>query len=102
MAQRTQTMVQLNEDLLEQLDRRATREGVSRSSLIRQAVEGFLAADRRTEIDRRIVEGYRRMPQGGEADVDEWGDLGRAVAALSADSLRALAEEEREAGFEPW
>jgi len=26
-------MVQLNEDLLEQLDRRATREGVSRSSL---------------------------------------------------------------------
>jgi len=61
-------MVQLNEDLLEQLDRRATREGVSRSSLIRQAVEGFLAADRRTEIDRRIVEGYRRTPQGTEEE----------------------------------
>lgn len=49
-------MVQLNEHLLEQLDRRAAREGVSRSQLIRHA-----------------------------------------VATLSAETFRALDEEEREA-----
>jgi predicted transcriptional regulator len=102
MAQRTQTMVQLNEHLLERLDRRAAREGVSRSQLIRHAVEDFLASDRQAEIDRQVVEGYRRMPQGGEHDVDEWGDLGLAVATLSAETFRALDEEEREAGFGPW
>lgn len=102
MARRTQTMVQLNEDLLEQLDRRAAREGVSRSVLVRQAVEDFLVSDREMEIDRQLVEAYRRMPQGGEHDVDEWGDLGRAVAALSAETFRALDQEEREAGYEPW
>ena len=95
-------MVQLNEHLLEGLDRRARREGVSRSQLIRQALEAFLAADREEEIDRQRVEAYRRMPQGGEHDVDEWGDLGRAVAALSAETFRALGEEEREAGFGAW
>ena len=95
-------MVQLNEHLLDGLDRRALREGVSRSQLIRQALEAFLATDREEEIDRQMVDGYRRMPQGGEHDVDEWGDLGRAVAALSAETFRALDEEEREAGFEAW
>lgn len=102
MAPRSQTMVQLNEDLLDHLDRRAAREGVSRSQLIRQALEAFLAVDRAAEIDRRIVEGYRRMPQGGEFDIDEWGDLGATIATLTRESMRALDEEERAAGFEPW
>ena len=61
-----------------------------------------MAADREAELDRRIVEGYRRMPQGGEHDVDEWGDLGRMADALLVMQMRALNDEEREAGFEPW
>jgi hypothetical protein len=92
-------MVQLNED---HLDRRATREGVSRSQLIRRTVEAFLVLDREAEIDRQIVEGYRRMPQGGEPDIDEWGDLGAMMSALATESMGALDEEERAAGFEPW
>lgn len=95
-------MVQLNQELIECLDRRAAREGVSRSHLVRQAVEVFLAGDREAEVDRQIVESYRRMPQGGEHDVDEWGDVERAVTALSAETFRALGEEERDAGFKPW
>lgn len=95
-------MVQLNEELIQQLDRRAAREAVSRSKLIRQAVEAFLAADRDSELDRRIEAGYRRVPQGGGHDVDEWGDLGVAVTALTADTMRRLDQEERDAGFEPW
>jgi hypothetical protein len=60
---RTQTLVQLSDDLLSQLDARAAREGRSRSDLIREAVTGYLAADREAEIDRRIVEAYTRQPQ---------------------------------------
>ncbi|MGH9247251.1 MAG: CopG family ribbon-helix-helix protein [Acidimicrobiales bacterium] len=99
---RTQTMVQLTDDLLERLDQNASRKGVSRSQLIREAVEAYLADDVEAEIDRRIVAAYTRMPQGDEFDHDEWGDLGRMVDALTVDMLRALDREEREAGLEPW
>ncbi|MGH8898164.1 MAG: ribbon-helix-helix protein, CopG family [Egibacteraceae bacterium] len=95
-------MVQLTDELLDLLDRRAAQEGVSRSQLIREAIQAFLAEDHEREINRQIVEGYTRMPQGGEYDVDEWGDLGKAVTALTVETLRRLDEEEREAGIEPW
>jgi hypothetical protein len=95
-------MVQLNEDLVEQLDRRAASDGVSRSQLVREAIEAFLASDRASAIDRQIVDGYTRMPQGGEYDADEWGDLASLVTALTADQLRQLDAEEREAGLDPW
>jgi metal-responsive CopG/Arc/MetJ family transcriptional regulator len=69
---RTQTLVQLSDELLAQLDARAAREGRSRSELIREALSGYLAADREADIDRRIVEAYTRQPQE---------DLGAAWAA---------------------
>lgn len=77
----------------------------------RPGQEAYLAADREAEIDRRIQEGYRRMPQGGEYDKDEWGDLGAMTTALGAATLERLAEEEEEeeeeaaaaaAGLGPW
>ncbi len=95
-------MVQLTDELLELLDRRAAIAHVSRSQLIREAIEAYLAADREAEIDRQIRQGYTRLPQGGEYDVDEWGDLGRMVTALTVESLRRLQDEERAAGLEPW
>lgn len=95
-------MVQLNQELLDLLDRRAAHAGVSRSSLIREAIEAFLASDREAAIDRRIVDGYMRMPQGGEYDADEWGDLDRLMGALMVAQQRRLTEEERDAGLEPW
>ncbi|MEX1141552.1 MAG: ribbon-helix-helix protein, CopG family [Thermoleophilaceae bacterium] len=63
---RTQTIVQLTEALLARLDERAAREGRSRSALIRDAIDDYLHDDTAAEIDRRIVEGYRRMPQTDE------------------------------------
>lgn len=99
---RTQTMVQLNVDLLELLDRRAAREGLSRSQLIRSAIEAFVAGDREAELDRQIVEGYERAPQVETWDRDEWGDLGGAVASLTAETLRAMTADEHEAGADRW
>jgi predicted DNA-binding protein len=80
---RTQTLVQLTDELLERLDDRAAREGRSRSELIREAIRNYLAADREAEIDRLIVEGYTRQPQ----TADEL-----AFAELGARTMRAAVE----------
>jgi len=60
---RTQTLVQLSDELLAQLDARVAREGRTRSDLVREALADYLAADRAAEIDRRIVDAYTRRPQ---------------------------------------
>jgi len=70
---RTQTLVQLSDELLAQLDSRAAREGRNRSDLIREALAGYLASDREAEIDRLIVEAYTRQPQ--TADELAYADL---------------------------
>lgn len=66
---RTQTLVQLSSALLTSLDAVAAREGRSRSELIRDAIEHYLRDELEAEIDRRIVEGYTRIPPE-----DLWGD----------------------------
>jgi len=63
---RTQTLVQLTEELLRRLDERAAREGRSRSALIRDAIEEYLADQERDEISRQIIEGYERIPETDE------------------------------------
>jgi metal-responsive CopG/Arc/MetJ family transcriptional regulator len=66
---RRQTLVQFSDDLLARLDRYRTREGRSRSEVIRAAVERYLAEDREAEIDRLLVDAYTRRPQE-----DAWSD----------------------------
>ena len=68
---RTQTLVQFSDDLLERLDRFRSRAGRSRSDVVREAVERYLAEDREAEVDRLIVEAYTRQPPG-----DVWADEG--------------------------
>jgi metal-responsive CopG/Arc/MetJ family transcriptional regulator len=77
---RRQTLVQLNDELLALLDERAVRTNRSRSHLIRDAIEQYLAADRDAAIDRAIVEGYTRIPQ----EPDPWAE---------AAAKRSIAEE---------
>lgn len=59
---RTQTIVQLTDELLIELDARRAREGRSRSELIRDAIEAYLTVDREAAIDRAIIDGYARVP----------------------------------------
>ena len=66
---RTQTLVQFSQDLLDRLDSYRAREGRSRSEVIREAVERYLAADREAEIDRSVVDAYTREPPR-----DVWGE----------------------------
>jgi metal-responsive CopG/Arc/MetJ family transcriptional regulator len=59
-------MVQLNQTLLELLDARAARDGISRSQLIRDAVESYLDGDVEAAALRRVVAGYARTPETDE------------------------------------
>lgn len=77
-------MGQLNRTLLELLDARAARDGVSRSQLVRDAIESYLDEDAEAAALQHVVEGYARTP---ETD----GELRTAH-----DDVRALVEEE------PW
>lgn len=88
---RIQTIVQLSEDLVERLDEQARSLGVSRSALIRDAVEESLASSREAEIGRRIAAGYERIPQGKP---DAWGDLAALSRVASIRSLQRLDEED--------
>lgn len=96
---RTQTMVQLSDELVALLDREAHRRRVSRSALIRDLLEVALTGAREAEIDRRIVEGYTNIPPGAP---DEWGDLAELTSTSTNDLLARLDAEERGAGFERW
>ena len=96
---RTQTMVQLNEELLESLDAVAARRGVSRSALIRELVVDGLERSGAAAVGERIADGYRRMPQ---ALPDEWGDPVTMADVATEDLLVRLDAEDRAAGHESW
>lgn len=96
---RTQTMVQLNDRLLRLLDRHAARKGISRSALIRTALEEFLRKDQESVVGREIVEGYKRIPP---VTPDEWGDMAQVTDNATVDVLHRLDAEERAEGHEPW
>ncbi|MBA3305480.1 MAG: ribbon-helix-helix protein, CopG family [Thermoleophilaceae bacterium] len=92
MGSRTQTLVQLTDELRDQLDRRAARLGVSRSRLIRELLERGLTDERAEGHSKRIAEGYARFPQADARDA--WGDLDAWSEANARRNLGALAEEE--------
>lgn len=96
MADRLQALVQLSRGLVEELDRRAAAQGVSRSRVIRDLLERGLADDREEALEGLLVEGYRRVPQSDGRDA--WGDLDAWTSSATRRSLAALAEEETE----PW
>lgn len=67
---RTQTLVQLTDELLAALDQRAAASGRSRSQLIREAIEAYLADELSAEIARRYREAYERHPQEPDAWIE--------------------------------
>ena len=73
-----QTLVQLTDELVAALDDRAAKLKVSRSQVVRDAIEQYLGADREAQIDAAIVEGYTRIPP----EPDPW------VEASARESIR--------------
>lgn len=88
-------MVQLTDELIELLDSEASRRGVSRSALIRDALRAELADASEAALADQIVAGYRRIPQ---VRPDAWGDPTGQADRSAIETLRRLDEEEER----PW
>jgi hypothetical protein len=82
-------MLQLREDQIARLDAEAARSGVSRSKLIRDAVDARLSG----HVDTDLADRYR-VAYAGHPGSDAWGDL---------DAWHAAAEQSRRADTrDPW
>lgn len=79
---RTQTMVQLTDDMVRQLDQRAARAGVSRSALIREAITAFLTEEDRQHAIERFHKAYAEKPETAE---DLEAALANARAMIAAE-----------------
>lgn len=55
--------MQLDDDLIDRLDRLADKQGTSRSELLRRGAAAVLEAADDAEADRALQEAYRRIPQ---------------------------------------
>jgi predicted DNA-binding protein len=60
---RREVLVQLDDELVERLDRLAQAEGTSRSELLRRGASAVLDASEQLEADRVLQDAYRRVPQ---------------------------------------
>jgi hypothetical protein len=60
---RKEVLVQLDDDLIERLDRLADKQGISRSELLRRGAAAVLEAAENADADRVLQEAYRRLPQ---------------------------------------
>ncbi|MEA3502428.1 MAG: CopG family transcriptional regulator [Actinomycetota bacterium] len=60
---RTQVLVQLDDDLVQRLDRLARDLSVSRSELLRRGARAVLEAADLAEADEALIEAYRIRPQ---------------------------------------
>jgi metal-responsive CopG/Arc/MetJ family transcriptional regulator len=61
---RRQVLVQLDDRMIDALDREARRLGVSRSALIRRGVGALLEARSEAEAVRAMIAAYTKVPQG--------------------------------------
>jgi metal-responsive CopG/Arc/MetJ family transcriptional regulator len=60
---RREVLVQLDDELVERLDRLADQQGTSRSDLLRRGAAAVLEASELAAADRDLQESYRRIPQ---------------------------------------
>jgi metal-responsive CopG/Arc/MetJ family transcriptional regulator len=60
---RREVLVQLDDDLVERLDKVATEQGTNRSELLRRGAAAVLEANELAQADRELQDAYRRVPQ---------------------------------------
>ena len=60
---RREVLVQLDDELVERLDRLADEQGTNRSELLRRGAAAVLEASELEVADRVLQEAYRRIPQ---------------------------------------
>ena len=61
MPQLKKILITLSDSLLKQVDALSKKEGVSRSQLIRNAMQFYIKQKERTEIEKELKKGYLEM-----------------------------------------
>jgi Arc/MetJ-type ribon-helix-helix transcriptional regulator len=91
-----QIALRLDDDQVKQLDHLVFSwdDLQNRSDAIRVAIQEFVDRRTRSEIDRQIIEGYTRFPQGGAHNSDDWGDLIEQSVEGTDEALAALDAED--------
>lgn len=79
-------MLQLREDQIAELDAHALASNISRSKLVRDAVDAALRPALRPDVEALYAAAYPTVSFG----VDEWGDVDAWHAAASATALSEL------------
>lgn len=92
-------MVQLTEDLVQDLDAEASRRGLSRSALIREALNSYMDEVRSKDVGRAIVDGYQAYPPHTP---DEWSTVESFGDVAVLELAQRLDAEERSEGHQPW
>lgn len=59
---RREVLVQLDDDLVQELDRLATSMGTNRSELLRRGARAVIEAEDLADADRELIAAYRRLP----------------------------------------
>ena len=59
---RREVLVQLDDDLVEHLDRLAKTLGTNRSELLRRGAQAVIDAEEVLSADRELISAYRRQP----------------------------------------
>lgn len=60
---RKEVLVQLDDELVDRLDKLAQQQGTNRSELLRRGAAAVLEAAERAEWDMELQQAYRRVPQ---------------------------------------
>ena len=71
--------VPIDEELLAKLDALSDKKGQSRASVIREACRKYVTEERRRQMAKEYVDGYRRIPEDPA--------LAEGYAALAAEVL---------------
>ncbi len=92
-------MVQLTDSLVHLLDDAAAGRGMSRSAIIREALERYLAEEGHSLVTAQLVRAYEKTPQ---AEPDTWASMAGLGDQATAEALARLDEEEHRSGVGPW
>ncbi len=86
MSEQKKILVCLPDTLLDEVDALVKKEGVRRSSLVREALQLYIKEKKREEIQRQLKEGYARM---GEINLEI------AEMCFAADCMQNQSYEEK-------
>ena len=89
-------MVQLTQALVDALDCEAAEAGVSRSALVRDAIEEYLDRRASNAKEAQWIAGYQRIPQD---TVDDWGDIAAESDRRGRELAQSLDAQEAESGL---